>query len=164
MTAADTPMTAEDIGRRVIKLIDSLHSAKDLAPDHIERQTGIKVEFNESDRTKYGFGGPVTDEWFYNLVSLPEKPGQTPTSLLFSFDDQTHNNADTAPICSFDFADYSSALKAAGFDFKPMHGSRGVDAWYFSRGDIGVLAYTHGNQDPEEGQACVSKLIISAYA
>lgn len=165
MSAVAMPMTADEIGRRVLKLIDSLRSMQDLAPEHIEHETGIKVEFNADDPNVYGFGGQLTDDWTYNLISTPEKIGAKPSSLRFSFDDQTDDGeADPAPICGLDFQDYSRTLTSAGFDSKPMHGYRGIDAWYFSRGDIGVLAYTHGNADPEQGKACVSKLIISAYA
>jgi hypothetical protein len=165
MSAVATPMTAEDIGRRVLKLIDSIRSAQDLAPEHIEKQTGIHVEYNAKDRNIYGFGGNVTDDWIYNLVSTPQKEGEKPTSLRFSFDDQTSGKADPADICGLDFQGYRQALTSAGFDFKPMRGRQGlIDAWYFTRGDVGVLAYTHGNANPEEGKACISKLIISAYA
>ncbi len=165
MSAVATPITADEIGRRVLKLIDSIRSAQDLAPEHIERQTGLSVERNHSDPNIYGFGGALTDAWAYNLVSTPQKQGEKPTSLRFSFDDQTSGSqADPADICGLDFQGYSQALKSAGFDSKPMHSRRGIDAWYFTRGDVGVMAYTHGNANPEQGKACISKLIISAYA
>lgn len=165
MTAVATPITAEEIGRRVLKLIDSIRSARDLAPEHIAQQTGLEVERNANDPHLYGFGGSLGEDWMYNLVSTPQRQGEAPTSLRFSFDDQTDGgNGDPAEICGLDFQDYRAALTAAGFDFKPMQGRRGIDAWYFTRGDVGVTAYTHGNADPAKGKACISKLIISAYA
>jgi hypothetical protein len=164
MSAVATPINAEEIGRRVLKLIDSIRSAQDLAPEHIERQTGMSVERNASDPNIYGFGGNLTDAWAYNLVSTPQKQGQKPTSLRFSFDDQTSGKADPADICGLDFQDYSQALKSAGFDSKPMHSRSGLDGWYFSRGDVGVMAYTHGRANPEKGKACISQLVINTYA
>ncbi len=164
MTANADPATAEDIGRRVLKLIDTLHSARDLAPEHIEQATGMRVEINDEDPNIYGFGGKLTDEWSYSLVSTPDKLGEKPSSLRFSFDDTSRNHADPAPICTLGFEDYSKALAASGFAAKPMQGYRGVEGWYFTRENIGVMAYTHGKVDPAAGPACVSKLVISAYA
>ncbi len=166
MIATDAPVTitAEEIGRRVLKLIDGLRSAEDLAPERIEQATGIKVEFNDDDRNVYGFGGRLTDEWSYSLVSTPDKLGEKPSSLRFSFDDVTRDRADPTPVCALRFEDYSQALTAAGFAVSPMPTYPGSDAWYFKRGDIGVMAYARGRTDPQVGPVCVSKLIISAYA
>ncbi len=164
MSAVNTPITAEEIGRRVLSLIDSIRSTQDIAPEHIERQTGMHVERNQSDPNIYGFGGNLTDAWAYNLVSTPLKQGEKPTILRFSFDDQTNGQADPKDICGMDFNDYRDALKSAGFDSKPMHSRNGLDGWYFSRGDVGVMAYTHGRANPDEGKACISQLVISTFA
>ncbi len=164
MTASVPPVTAEDIGRRVLKLIDSLHSASDLAPERIEQATGLRVDINDEDPNIYGFGGKLTDAWSYSLVSTPDKLGEKPSSLKFSFDDTSREQADPAPICALDFDAYSKALAAAGFAATPMPTFPGSDAWYFKRGDIGVMAYPQGKADPQAGPVCLSKLIISAYA
>ena len=164
MTVTDASVTADEIGRRVLKLIGNLHDARDLSPERIEQETGFKVEFNPDDRNIYGFGGKLTDAWSYSLVSTPEKQGEKPSSLRFSFDDTTRDHADPAPICTPGFDDYSRALIAAGYTGKPLQGYRGVEGWYFTRDNIGVMAYTVGKDDPAAGPECLSKLIISAYA
>lgn len=164
MIATEAPITAEDIGRRVLKLIVTLRSVEDLAPERIEEATGIKVEFNDEDRNIYGFGGKLTDQWSYSLVSTPDKLGEKPSSLRFSFDDTSQKQADPAPICTLRFEDYSQAMTAAGFEISPMRTYPGSDAWYFKRGDIGVMAYAQGKADPQVGPVCLSKLVISAYA
>lgn len=164
MTVTDASVTADDIGRRVLKLIGTLHDARDLSPERIEQETGFKVEFNPDDRNIYGFGGKLTDAWSYSLVSTPDKQGEKPNSLRFSFDDTTRDHADPTPICKLGFDDYSRALTAAGYTGKPLQGYRGVEGWYFTRDNIGVMAYTVGKVDPSAGPACLSKLIISAYA
>ncbi len=164
MTSTHVSITAEDIGQRVLKLIDSLQSAEDLAPAHIEKTIGIKVEYNDEDRNIYGFGGKLTDAWSYSLVSTPDKQGEKPTSLQFSFDDTSHQQADPTPICTLKFEDYSQALTASGFVVRPMRPYPGSDGWYFTRGNIGVMAYTDKKSDSQTTPACLSKLIISAYA
>lgn len=164
MTATVPPITAEDIGRRVLMLIDSLHSAQDLAPERIEQATGMSVELNDDDPNIYGFGGKLTEQWSYSLVSTPDKLGEKPSSVQFSFDDTSRGQADRTPICTPDFDGYSKALTAAGFTATPMQTYPGSDAWYFKRGDIGVMAYAQGKADPQVGPVCLSKLVISAYA
>ena len=167
MIATEAPITAEDIGHRVLKLIDSLQSAQDLAPEHIERITGIPVEINEDDPSIYGGGGKLTADWSYTLVSSPDRLGEKPTSLRFSFDDTSRGRADPAdpaPICGMGFDEYTQALVSAGFTAKPMPTFPGSDSWYFSRGDIGVTAYALGTTGAGTAPACLSKLIISAYA
>ena len=169
MTANVPPITAEDIGRRVLKLIDSLHSAQDFAPEHIEQATGMRVALNSDDPNDddpniYGFGGKLTEEWSYSLVSTPDRLGEKPTSLRFSFDDTSRRQADPTPICKLRFEDYSKALTASGFTVKPMQGYQGIEGWHFVRDNIGVMAYTHGKADPAAGPACISSLAISAYA
>jgi len=161
MTTAS--MTAEDIGGRVLKLIGSVRSADDLAPAHVEQMTGIKVEFNPDDRNEYGFGGKLTDVWSYNLVSLTEADGSKPNRLMFSFDDQTHANADMAPVCQVDFDAYAKALAAEGFKSAPAHGEHErVLYWDFSRGGVSVQVYVQGESANAASHACVSKVIINA--
>lgn len=166
MIATEAPITAEDIGHRVLKLIDSLRNAQDLAPEHIERITGIPVEINEDDPGIYGFAGKLATGRSYSLVSSPDRVGEKPASLRFAFDDTSRERdpAGPAPVCEIHFDDYKQALVSAGFTAKAMPTFPGSDSWYFSRGDIGVTAYALGNTGAGTAPACLSKLIISAYA
>ena len=153
---------AEDIGKRVLKLVENVRNADDIAPARIEQLTGMKVEFNPDDANEYGFGGQLTDAWAYNLVSLPDG-GAKPTRLMFSFDDESRANADMAPICALDFDDYAEALAAAGYRATPAPGKHGnVVLWDFVRDDVSVQVYVRGENDAKADHACVSKLIINA--
>ncbi|MGH8081707.1 MAG: hypothetical protein ACREP7_14120 [Lysobacter sp.] len=164
MTTATQSLTADDVGRRVLKLIDSIQGAKDIAPAHIEQTTGIKVDIWSEDQSKYGFNGKLSDVWYYGLRSMPaDKPGDKPSSLLFSFSDNDDDKSDPSAVC-LKFKDYSQALTAAGFAGKPVQGYRGVDSWYFTRGNVAVTAYVFGKGDPDAPGACLSQLIISAQA
>ncbi|ALN65209.1 hypothetical protein GLA29479_4372 [Lysobacter antibioticus] len=173
-TLADSArLDAEQIGKRVLKLIDSIHGAQDLSPENIEKQTGIKVEIHSEDRTEYGFGGALTNAWSYSLTSVSYRQGEKPTRLDFRFLSQAQGAVDIAPICSMDFKDYSQALTSAGFQAQtlpsgdgsdPGFGYRGAEPWSFVRGKVEVAVYIHGNQDPEQGRACISSLAISTQA
>lgn len=164
MTTATSSITAEDIGQRVLKLIDSIRSADDIAPTQIEKVTGIKVDFNPADQNQYGFGGKLSDTWSYNLVSLTEADGSKPTRLMFSFDEQNHDDdADMSAICGLDFDAYAKALKQAGFKSEPAPGERNSTRyWDFSRGEVSVHVYVRGESDAKAGHTCVTSLIINA--
>jgi hypothetical protein len=156
------PSNAEDIGRRVLKLVENVRGPDDIAPARIEQLTGIPVQFNPDDANEYGFGGQLTDAWAYNLVSLPET-GRKPSRILFSFDDESRDNADMGPICGLDFDDYAASLAAAGFRARPERGPHDrVLFWEFSRDAVHVQIYVRGENDDKAEHACVSKLIINA--
>jgi hypothetical protein len=163
MNQLHTPINAEDIGQRVLKLVENVRGPDDIAPGRIEQLTGIKVEFNPDDANEYGFSGQLTDAWAYNLVSLPEGTGKTPSRIMFSFDDESRSNADMAPICALDFDDYAAALKTAGFASNPTRGKHErIEYWDFARDDVSVQVYVRGENDAKAEHVCVSKLIINA--
>jgi hypothetical protein len=161
MNASTLPTTAEDIGRRVLTLVTQIRGREDIAPKRIEEITGIKVNFSDSDAKQYGFGAALNDEWVYNLVSLPGPKGD-PDRLMFSFDDQTHENADMAPVCALDFDDYAKPLIEAGFSSKPSLGRHNqIEYWDFKRDDVLVQIYTRGESEAKADHACVSMLIVN---
>lgn len=163
---------AEQLLGRILKLIDSVHAAADLAPDNIERQTGLRVQFHSADRTEYGAAGQVAQDWAYSLSSVAYKQGQTPTRLDFDFIDTRKTRteaADTAPLCATDFEAYGRALGASGFApvalaeraRAPDFGYQGVEPRRFVRGNVEVTVRTFGDRDPAAGRACVSGLRIA---
>jgi len=162
MDQSTSPRNAEDIGKRVLKFVENVHGRDDLSPQRIEQLTGLKVEHNPDDANEYGFSGQLTDAWAYNLVSLPDGNG-APSRIMFSFDDESRDNADMGPICGLDFDDYAAALAAAGYRIAPARGQHDrLQYWDFSRGDVSVQIYVRGENDDLADHACVSKLIVNA--
>lgn len=164
MEPASTALSAQDVGKRVLALIEHVRNRQDISPETIERHTGLKVSVNPDDRNDYGVTGKLTDQWYYGLRSMSAEPGETPNRLMFQFNDQTHADADMSPVC-VPFEDYNQALTSAGFTAKRQRNRLNTeDYWDFSRGDIGVSVYVRGKSDPKDAQTCVSMLIINAYA
>lgn len=162
---ADNPIfNAEEIGKRVLALIQNIHDNRDISPETIEKYIGLKVRINPDNENDYGVSGKLTDQWYYSLRSMsPEKPGQKPNSLLFDFNDQTHAGADMSPVC-VGFEDYNLALTTAGFTATRLRNRVDTqDYWNFSRGSIGVKVYLRGKSNPKDAQTCISMLIISAH-
>lgn len=169
---ASASIDAAQLISRVLKLIDSIHAPADLAPDNIERQTGLPVRFHSADRTEYSASGRVTADWAYSLASVSYKPGQAPSRLDFDFIDSRADRsgpADTAVICVVNFEDYRRALVGQGFEPArlaekapdPGFGYRGVEPWSFVRGKVEVSLRIVGDLDPGDGRACVSGISIS---
>lgn len=155
-------LTAEEVGLRMLKLIDGIRSADDIAPENVEKMMGMKVEFNDQDRNEYGFGEMLTDAWAYNVMSLPETDGSKPKRLMLSFNDQTSADADMAPVCGLDFDAYSRALLAAGFKSEPQRGEHGLTiSVQFTRGSVSVDLSTSSESEANPDHACVSLLIIT---
>lgn len=164
VSTADHPApSAQEIGKRVLTLIQNIHGAGDIAPDNIEKQTGMRVRVNPDDPNDYGVTGKLTDVWYYGLRTMSADPGQKPNRLLFQFNDQSNTGADMTPVC-VDFDEYHKVLTEAGFKSTRLRNRTDTqDYWDFARGDVEVTVYVRGKRTPDDPQTCVSMLIINAY-
>lgn len=156
-------LSAEDIGRRVIKLVQNLRTLDDISPANLERQMGIKVEFNKYSPPKYGFSGPIEGNWVYEVEAIPDKDNQQiPRHLDFSISDRSPDGkADLTPVCTLSFNDYRDAFVAAGYSVKRIVIGHNNDPWRFTRGDVTVTAWMLRYADPEKTRACVGGLDIT---
>lgn len=155
MTTTASPLTAEEVGQRVLKLIDSIHTVDDISPAHIEKVMGVKVELNAQEPNKHGFGGKLTEAWSCGFGSLTDASAR----LMLCFDDQPHAHADLAPICKLDYDGYSKFLAGAGFKKSPHYADHGrILFFHFTRDD--VLVDTSTTDDSK--RTCVSMLTIEA--
>ncbi|WP_226468988.1 hypothetical protein [Luteimonas panaciterrae] len=152
---------ADDISARILRLIENAHGADDLAPDSVERVTGIHVEHDPKDSRVYGFGAHMDKDWCYNLMSLPDDEDSQSRRLIFSFDDQTGHSL-PPPVGELDYDAYARALGASGYAGSLRVGPRGAfDGFTFKRGKVSVSVSVRGNEaDPLHLR--VSSLIIDA--
>lgn len=152
---------ADDISARILKLIENAHGADDLAPDSVERTTGIHVEYDPKDSRIYGFGAHMDQDWCYNLMSLPDDEDSQSRRLIFSFDDQTGHSL-PPPVGELDYDAYARALGASGYAGSLRIGPRGAfDGFNFTRGKVSVNVHVRGSEaDPQRLR--VSSLIIDA--
>ena len=155
-------LSAEDIGRRVIKLVQNLRTLDDISPASLERQMGIKVEFNKTDPNEYGFGGLISGHWHYDFGTVADHEGQPPRRLDFSISDRSPDGkADLTPVCTLSFNDYRDAFVAAGYSVQRIVIGHNNDPWRFTRGDVTVTAWMLRYADPEKTRACVGSLDIT---
>jgi hypothetical protein len=158
-TAAASP---HELGDKLLALIDNIRSRDDLAAEHIERVTGLKLDPEADTVYLYGTGGEVADGWRYRLGAMAGDEDRA-SGLLFSFDHPEGEGADRAPVCDPDFESYRNALQQKGFDSRQIAGSRGgTRFWEFSREGVTVRIRTIGESDARPDHACVSTISILA--
>lgn len=162
-------LTSEDIGKRVLKLLKSVRSLKDISPKNLKRQTGVEVTFHEKKRHEYGFGGNVigASDWNYGFYAYPypSKDNKTTDTLRFSFDYQLHEplNPDSTVICkAFEFNALSKELQQAGFSVPEpqiMNHNR-LSGWRSIRGKVSLIVSVIGGWEPNI-ENCVTGIQIS---
>jgi hypothetical protein len=160
--AANAATDSREIGGKLLALIDSIRSRRDLAQAHIERVTGLKLNTEPETVYLYGAGGAIADGWSYRLgATAGDDDGVD--SLLFTFNHAGGENVDMAPICDPDFDAYRAALQEKGFDAKQVPGDRGSTRfWEFSRDGVTVRIRTIGESRARPEHACVSTISIRA--
>jgi hypothetical protein len=157
-----TGLSAQDISKSLLNLILGIRSPEDISPETITRYTGLKVWFNSNNKNEYGVTGEITEVWDYYLSTLfSEGPNGKPNSLMFEFNDQTHDDADMSPVCvPLEF--FSIPLTAAGFTAEWRSGAfpnRPYD-WQFSRGKIMAVISRRGKKTRWDTQTCVHRMTI----
>jgi hypothetical protein len=168
--AIDTPsgptFSAQEISDRILKFAKSIKTVKDISPKNIKRKMGIKVNFNEEDRTNYGFWGKVADSsWIYGLVAYPypSAKNKTTDTVRFTFDNETEN-ADMKGAC-VDLESYRKDLKQAGFSYTNAYSVHSMmRGLIFSRNNLFIDVYVerYGSNFENIKNDCVEMVIISA--
>ena len=168
--ALDAPsapiFSAKEISNLILKFAKSIKTVKDVSPENIERKMGIKVNYNEEDRTNYGFWGKVADSsWIYGLTAypFPSAANKTTDTVRFSFDSETEN-ADMKDVC-VDIESYRKDLKKAGFSYRNAYGSHSaMRGLIFRRNNLFVDVYVkrYGSNFEDIKKDCVEMIIISA--
>ncbi|MBI1771678.1 MAG: hypothetical protein HYR68_04920 [Burkholderiales bacterium] len=137
-------MTAEEISKRMLDLIGKIKTAEDISAKNLEIATGLKVYFDPVNSKEYSS----------NKVGKPSR-------LIFSFDDQTHSDADMTAICQVDFDAYAKRLTELGFESKPYYGEHNrLIYWNFSRGKVELQISIRGESDKKVTHNCVSMIVI----
>lgn len=167
-TLAEHPdFTPEEVGRRFLKLIDSLKSFDELSSEHIRRVMQLPMANPPSD-TDDGFLTMTLPEsgWQYSFSYSIDAKFPRYTNAKFEFTNKKDDRADMGLVCGLDFNAYVAALKHMGFkEEHPTYDELGrlVDLFY-SRGDVSIRILQERQADaPDEKlhHACVK--IISVH-
>lgn len=154
-------MSAEEISKRMLDLIGKIKTAEDISAKNLEMATGLKVYFDTANSREYGTGAKITDIWFFNISVISSDKEDKPSRLIFSFDDQTHSDADMTAICQIDFDAYAKRLTESGFQSEPYYGEHNrLIYWNFSRGKVRLQISIRGESKEKAMHNCVSMIVI----
>lgn len=139
MTASDTSpatdspaLSAEEIGKRFLKLIESLGSREDLSLERTEEATGLSLR-QVSGKNYYGYGQKLTEGWFYAFWFYPEEHGGK-RGIRLDFEHEGDSFSSMKAVCALDFDHYHGALKAMGFVDNPTYGEIGqLEYWRYTK-------------------------------
>lgn len=125
MTTAEPPsgtdnpaLSAEDVSRRFLKLIESVTSRDDLTRDHVQTMMGLTLK--DSPNGPF-HSQPLGGGWLYVVSIGHETAPGTSISLSLEFIRKDDRFADMLSICSPDFKAYHDALKAIGYRDVPQY-------------------------------------------
>ena len=165
-SATDTPtenpkLTAMDIGKRFLKLIEGLESRNDLSPERIKDETGISLghfPVPSENLDYYAYSQPLDDGWFFSINYSPASLGLKEGAEL-TFSNAQNGLASMQAVCALDFDYYHSALKAMGYRDTPIRGEIGeIRSWRYYKNDITISIIPQNVVAGESGRLCVKSI------
>lgn len=159
-TLAEFPqLTPQEMGQRVLTLIDSLKSADQLTLEHVQKVTELSMErVDQPAMVDYTFRIHLPDSgWYYGLNYREDERTQTRTAWL-DFSNEADNVdiyhlPDMTPVC-LDFNAYVAALERMGFEktHDQYHDLGWVVASFYKRNDVGVQVRQRRQADQPDAQ------------
>jgi len=152
-------LTAEEIGKRFLKLVEGLTTLEDLSLKRAEEATGLSL-LQVSGKNHYGYGQKLTDGWFYSFWFYPEEHGHR-QGINLEFEHEGNRFSNMAAVCALDFGHYHSALEAMGFRDVPVYGEIGqLESWRYYKGDITLFIIPQNVLAGEASRLCVKSISL----
>ncbi|MBL0734445.1 hypothetical protein JJW16_08700 [Stenotrophomonas maltophilia] len=121
-TSPPSPLTAEQLLLRLLDLIKSTTSTRELTAERLS--AAMQAPAQAFGPGHFGYGGTLTPEWGYGLEL--KRAGAADARLDLNFiDTSSDRRASAAAICQVDFNHFASALDAAGFKRETVRGEHG---------------------------------------
>lgn len=179
-------LTPEEIGRRLLKLIDSLKSFNELSSDRVREM--MQLQMVDTPETHGSFLTMSLPEsgWQYSFSYRIDPMYPRYTNATFEFNNRQDDRADMAPVCGMDFNAYVAELKKIGFaeredlaqydsPMPPINADGTMEerqffripTYFFSRGNIGVLIRERREADAPDVKlhhACVESISVGGGA
>ena len=150
-------LSAEEIGKRFLKLVEGLQSRQDLSLERVQAVTGLTLEASENG-SFFGYSQKLDGGWSYAFTFIPEAPS-IKKGMGLDFNRANDRSSDMTPVCTIDFEHYRNALKSFGFAESPVHGEIGqIDEWRYYRGDLTLSIIPQNAVPGEAGRLCVKSI------
>ncbi len=164
-TLDDYPeLTPEEIGRRVLNLIDSLKSFDELSLGRITEVMNLAMTPLPS-KNHYFFTMHVPEsDWYYGITYHDDVQYPRYKNLEYRFTNKD-DRADMGPVCGLEFSTYIAALKNMGFkEDAPTHDELGrLVALYYQRNNVSIQIVERREADTPNAKlhhACVESIHV----
>ncbi|KQR09049.1 MULTISPECIES: hypothetical protein [Xanthomonas] len=165
VTADKINLSAEEIGKRFLKLITSLDSRADITPQRIQDVMGFPVTVAPGALGAVVWSKDLGAGWKYAFDYVPESKSLLP-GVGLSFENDANRKSEIEVICNLDFEHYDSVLKSSGFIASPTYGPIGqLENWRYAKfakdgkgGDIIVSIVPLSAAESSPNQVCVKSI------
>lgn len=128
-------LSAEEIGRRFLRLIESLESSEDLSLQRVKDVIELPIH-KATHGDFFGVEGDLNNGWTYIFNFYP-KTGSNKNYIVLRFVHGDERFPVMTPVCSLAFVDYHNALKDMGYVDYPKYGEIGdLVEWMYRKGDV----------------------------
>ncbi|WP_372390573.1 hypothetical protein ACCQ05_12395 [Xanthomonas sp. NCPPB 3582] len=132
-TTENPTLSAGEIGKRFLKLIEGLESRNDLSLNLVRESMGLKFSAIPGDESHYVAEASLGSNWSY-IVGYLEETKSNQKSVYLDFRNSVARFANMTQICEIDFNYYHNALKAMEFVDHPTYGEIGqLEDWRYTK-------------------------------
>lgn len=160
-TTSNANLTAEEIGKRFLKLIEQLDSRNDLSVDGTQGVLGVTlnhVKVPNENLAYYAYGQKLDSEWSFSIQYNPASPGLK-EGIGLSFSHSEGGDGTVQATCPVNFDSYHNALKEIGYRDVPIHGEIGeLRSWRYYKGDITLSIIPQNVVAGNPGRLCVKSI------
>lgn len=167
-TTASPVLSADEIGRRFLKLIEGLKARDDLNLELVRTTLGLSLPKTLWDEHQFISEGSLDSDWSYVVGFLEETPSNL-KSVYLDFRNSKARFAEMSSVCTLDFEYYHNALLGMGFMADPYydydHGRERLLDWRYtkfkkSEGTVDMtISIVPRNVVPgEAGRLCISSI------
>lgn len=155
-------LTPEEVGRRILRLLDGLGSMDELTTQEVVTRTGIPLKYAPKGKV-YAFTIQMPDSpWYYGVIYRDERDIKS-IELEYTYDGDTMPEG--APLCAMSVDDLAKRFKKDGFAMRfDVDGLGQAMAYYFERSPLKVRVVPGAsvtNNETGTYQMCVSQLMIT---
>lgn len=155
--AGNPHLSVEEVGKRFLRLLDSIHTRDDITKERIERVMGVPLSL-ATDGASYYIVQKINEDWIFSfnfyLDGVVTKKG-----VELNFVNRHSRFADMKSVCPLNFDYYHNALKEMGFNAVDIYGEiNQLVSWRYYRNDIAVSIVPQNIIPGEPTELCVSSI------
>lgn len=155
--AGNPHLSVEEVGKRFLRLLDSIQTRDDITKERVEEVMGLKLS-PSFDGKFYGVEQNISDGWIWAVNYFPEGIVKK-RRVSLDFINRNNRLATMSAVCAMNFESYDKLLTGRGFVSSVNVGEIGeIVNYYYSRGEI-LLSLAPQNKIPgQESELCVRSI------